>query len=415
MPTSSFSLPNGLRFIHHRDDTTAMIALNTLYNVGARDEASDLTGVAHLFEHLMFGGSVNIPDFDGSIERAGGWSNAWTNNDFTNFYDVVPAVNAETAFWLESDRMLGLAFAEKNLEVQRQVVIEEFKQVCLNKPYGDLGHQLRKLLYTVHPYRYPTIGADISHLEKVTMKDVEDFYYHHYAPNNAVIAVAGAISLEECKELAQKWFGDIPTRAIKTRLYSAEPPILAPRRQELERNVPQTTILIAFPMGAYHDPDYVASDIITDVLANGRSARFYKRLVLGSDLFTEVDASILGSEEPGYLLVSAKLRSNDRSAIQKAEDAIWSELDRLVSEGATSYELTRAVNRFESNHTFGALNFLAKAQALASCCVHEEDINEIVGRYRAVTPEQLQKVASHLLRRQSSVTLIYHSTDTSAS
>ena len=205
-----FTLPNGLRVVHERDSATAMVALDVLYNVGARDDAPSHTGMAHLFEHLMFGGSINVPDFDGAIENAGGRNNAWTNQDYTNFYDIVPAQNAETAFWLESDRMLSLAFSDKALDVQRNVVMEEFKQVCLNQPYGDLGHHLSALAYTVHPYRIPVIGKELSHIQGVTQELVRDFFRTHYAPNNAVLAVTGNISLEETRRLTEKWFGSVP-------------------------------------------------------------------------------------------------------------------------------------------------------------------------------------------------------------
>ena len=208
--TTRFELGNGLRFVHNYDGNTAMVAVNVLYNVGARDERGDLTGLAHLFEHLMFGGSVNIPDFDGAIERAGGKNNAWTSNDFTNFYDILPAQNAETAFWLESDRMLSPSFADRTLEVQRSVVTEEFKQQCLNRPYGDLSHHLRKLVYTAHPYSWPVIGKTPEHIARVTPQDTREFFFSHYAPNNAVVAVSGNITAEETRRLAEKWFGDIP-------------------------------------------------------------------------------------------------------------------------------------------------------------------------------------------------------------
>ena len=403
-----FTLSNGLRVVHNHDSATAMVALNILYNVGARDENENLTGLAHLFEHLMFGGSINIPDFDQAMEQAGGWNNAWTSNDFTNFYDVLPAQNAETAFWLESDRMLSLAFSDKALEVQRSVVIEEFKEVCLNKPYGDMAHHLRDLVYTSHPYRFPTIGKEISHIEKVTQDDVIKFFHSHYAPNNAVLAISGNISLEETKRLAEKWFGDIPQREITPRTYTPEPTQTAPRSKIVTADVPQAVLIKAYHMPGHGHKDYIPCDIITDLLASGRSARFYRNLLMGTDLFTEIDASITGSDEPGYLMLSARLRENSDSAIQQAEETIENEIQKLWNNTITEYELTRTINRFESNNTFSTIGFLPKAQAMAMGEMQGEDINQITSKYRAVTIEQIQQVAEQVLSPNNCSTLVYN-------
>ena len=403
-----FTLSNGLRVVHNHDSATAMVALNILYNVGARDENENLTGLAHLFEHLMFGGSINIPDFDQAMEQAGGWNNAWTSNDFTNFYDVLPAQNAETAFWLESDRMLSLAFSDKALEVQRSVVIEEFKEVCLNKPYGDMAHHLRDLVYTSHPYRFPTIGKEISHIEKVTQDDVIKFFHSHYAPNNAVLAISGNISLEETKRLAEKWFGDIPQREIMPRTYTPEPTQTAPRRKIVTADVPQAVLIKAYHMPGHGHKDYIPCDIITDLLASGRSARFYRNLLMGTDLFTEIDASITGSDEPGYLMLSARLRENSDSAIQQAEETIENEIQKLWNNTITEYELTRTINRFESNNTFSTIGFLPKARAMAMGEMQGEDINQITSKYRAVTIEQIQQVAEQVLSPNNCSTLVYN-------
>ncbi len=403
-----FTLSNGLRVVHNHDSATAMVALNILYNVGARDENENLTGLAHLFEHLMFGGSINIPDFDQAMEQAGGWNNAWTSNDLTNFYDVLPAQNAETAFWLESDRMLSLAFSDKALEVQRSVVIEEFKEVCLNKPYGDMAHHLRDLVYTSHPYRFPTIGKEISHIEKVTQDDVIKFFHSHYAPNNAVLAISGNISLEETKRLAEKWFGDIPQREITPRTYTPEPTQTAPRRKIVTADVPQAVLIKAYHMPGHGHKDYIPCDIITDLLASGRSARFYRNLLMGTNLFTEIDASITGSDEPGYLMLSARLRENSDSAIQQAEETIENEIQKLWNNTITEYELTRTINRFESNNTFSTIGFLPKAQAMAMGEMQGEDINQITSKYRAVTIEQIQQVAEQVLSPNNCSTLVYN-------
>ncbi|MCM1483689.1 MAG: insulinase family protein [Muribaculaceae bacterium] len=401
-----FALDNGLRVVHHADSTSAMVALNVLYNVGARDEDPELTGLAHLFEHLMFGGSVNIADFDGELELAGGSNNAWTSDDFTNFWQLLPAVNAESAFRLESDRMLGLAFSPRSLEVQRGVVLEEFKQVCLNRPYGDMAHELRDMLYTVHPYRYPTIGKEPAHIERVTMDHVRRFFYSHYAPNNAVLAVTGNISLDRTRSLAEKWFGPIPRRHIAPRLYPQEPLHLHPVRRTIERHVPQACIVKAFPMDGYGTHRYICADLITDILSSGHSSRFYRELIMGTDIFSEADASISGNEEPGYLMVTGRLRENTPEALRRAEDAIDAQLHRIATQPVSDHELLRAQNRFESNYTFNQLTALSQAQTLSMAVMHSEDPDQTVSRYRAVTPAQILSTAATILSPTRSCTLI---------
>lgn len=403
--TNRFTLPNGLRVIHHQNSATAMVALNILYNVGSRDEDPSHTGMAHLFEHLMFGGSENIPEFDKALERAGGTNNAWTNCDFTNFYDIVPAHNAETAFWLESDRMKALAFSDKALEVQRQVVCEEFKQVCLNQPYGDLYHHLNRIAFNVHPYRHPVIGKELSHIEGVTQDIVREFFHAHYAPNNAVLSVVGNISVEEVREYAQKWFGPIPSRVISPRDYPAEPIQTSPRRGEASGRVPQTLIVKAYHMPGYSDPDYPACDLISDLLASGRTSRFYRRLVMGSGLFTRADASILGSEEPGLLLLTGSLHEGvDENVAEKAlEECALS----LVSEPPSAYEFERTLNLFESRQTFGSMNYVNLAYNLALCEMHGETFDSIIPRYRSVTVGDIARVASSVIRPDNCSTLVY--------
>lgn len=405
--TNRFELSNGLRVVHNADNSTAMVAVNILYDVGARDENPDLTGLAHLFEHLMFGGSENIPDFDNSLERAGGMSNAWTSNDFTNFYDILPAHNAETAFWLESDRMMSLSFSEKALEVQRHVVIEEFKQQCLNKPYGDTAHHLRDLAYREHPYRYPVIGSDISHIEKVSQDDVRQFFFSHYAPNNAVLSVSGNISESETRRLAEKWFGEIPQRDIKPRLYPAEPPQNGTRIKEVTGNVPRTALTMAWHMDGYGSEQYFAADLLTDLLANGQSSRFYRKLLMNSGLFSEIDASILGSEEPGLLLINAKLTDDSDMTVNSAIDAIDTEIKELAESAVSQREITRAVNRMESAAMFSNMSYLSKAQVLAAHEYHGEDINDMITRYRMLTPENIRDAAAGIFDRRSLSMLIY--------
>ena len=404
---NTFTLSNGLRVVHNYDGATAMVALNVMYNVGARDESPEMTGMAHLFEHLMFGGSVNVPDFDGAIENAGGMNNAWTSNDYTNFYDIVPAQNVETAFWVESDRMLSLAFSDKALEVQRNVVIEEFKQTCLNRPYGDMSHYLRAMVYKHHPYRYPVIGKEISHIEKVTQDDVKEFFYSHYAPNNAVLSVSGNVSFDETCRLAEKWFGSIPVRDIAPRNYPQEPEQVEARREDVKGNVPQLAMVKAFRMPGYGQPNYIECDIITDLLASGRSSRFYRNLLMTTGAVTEIDASIIGSDEPGFMMLNCKLTENDDASINKAESLIMNEVQRLIDGDVSDYELTRTINRFESNFMFSSMGFMAKAQSLANYVMHNEDVNDVVNRYRKVTIEDIARVAREIFVLEKSSTLIY--------
>ena len=405
--TTRFELGNGLRFVHNYDGNTAMVAVNVLYNVGARDERGDLTGLAHLFEHLMFGGSVNIPDFDGAIERAGGKNNAWTSNDFTNFYDILPAQNAETAFWLESDRMLSPSFADRTLEVQRSVVTEEFKQQCLNRPYGDLSHHLRKLVYTTHPYRWPVIGKTPEHIARVTPQDTREFFFSHYAPNNAVVAVSGNITAEETRRLAEKWFGDIPRREIAPRGYGHEPEQTSARHAEVSGHVPSTDITIAYPMEGYGTKQYYCADLLTDLMANGESSIFYRELLMESDLFTSVDASILGGEEPGMLMLNMRLRENGADNERRAIETVNAKVEEIAGRDFSTGQLTRAINRMESAMTFNNVSYLAKAQALAMCEYHNEEINGTIARYRELTGADLRECARDIFRPERANTLIY--------
>lgn len=409
-----FELPNGLRVVHNYDPSTAMVAVNTLYDVGSRDEAPDRTGLAHLFEHLMFGGSAHIPDFDAEIERAGGINNAATGGDFTNFYSLAPAVNIETLLWLESDRMLGLAFSPQSLEVQRAVVMEEFNQTHLNRPYGDLWHHLRPLVYKTHPYRTPTIGRELSHIEEVTPEDVREFFYSHYAPNNAVLAISGNVTLEECRRLVEKWYGDIPRREIAPRTWEAEKPVDAPRSKTVYGRVPQALVVVAFPMGGYGSPDFIAGDLLTDILASGNSSRFVSRLLVENPFLAEADASIEGSEEPGMLMLKARLADGMEDRAAEAADLLTATARECCAvrsdahpEGVTEAEVNRAVNRYLSNAEFSSLSYLGRAQALALAEMHGEDINAIPARYRAVTPATIAEAATRILDPRHRCTLIY--------
>lgn len=385
-----YTLANGLRIVHNEDDSTQMVALNLLYDVGARDEDPSHTGFAHLFEHLMFGGSLHIPDYDTPVQNAGGENNAWTNNDITNYYITLPHQNVETGFWLESDRMLSLDFSPKSLEVQRQVVIEEFKQRNLNQPYGDASHLLRELAYESHPYRWPTIGKEIAHIAQATLEEVKDFFFRFYAPNNAILAVTGHISFKETIRLAEKWFGPIPARNISPRQLPAEKPQTAVRRKTVERKVPVDAIYMAFHMSNRMHPDYYVYDMITDILSNGRSSRFIQSLVQEQKLFTSIDAYISGSLDEGLLHVTGK--PVEGVSLEQAEEAIWKELEKMKTVPVSEQELEKVKNRYESEQIFNNINYLNVATNLAffELTGKAEDINEEVGKYRAVTAEQIQ-------------------------
>lgn len=407
IPYSTFTLSNGLRVVHHYDVASPLVHVNLLYNVGARDENPSHTGMAHLFEHLMFGGSLNLPDFDGALELAGGSNNAWTSNDFTDFYESIPPVNLSTALRAEADRMEQLLLTDRSLEVQRKVVVEEFKQVCLNRPYGDFGHILRSLIYREHPYRVPTIGRCPEDIMECPAEEIRRFYHTHYSPSNAVLAIAGPVTLEEARREVERWFGPVKPRPVAPRLYAPEPEITEARRLSVTRPVPQTSVTICFPMVAYMAPGYREADLITDVLASGISSRFYRRLVMGTDIFTSADASISGSDEPGYLKVSGWLRGNSDADVARAEAALWAQIEEMATDGPSDYELESALNRFESRTLLGSVSCRSKALLLATAVMHNVDINTQIDYYRAATSSGLRAEASRILRPERSCTLIY--------
>ena len=389
-------LANGLRLVHSQDESTQMVALNIVYNVGARDEHPDHTGFAHLFEHLMFGGSVNIPDYDAPLQLAGGENNAWTNNDITNYYLTVPRQNVEIGFWLESDRMLSLDFNERSLDVQRGVVMEEFKQRCLNQPYGDVGHLLRPLAYKVHPYQWPTIGKELSHIANATLDEVKDFFFRFYAPNNAVLAVTGNISFEETVALTEKWFASIPKRDVPVRQLPQEPAQTEERRLVVERNVPVDSLFMAYHMCERAHPDYYAFDILSDILSNGKSSRLNRHLVQEKQLFSSIDAYISGKPAAGV-------------SLEEAETAVREELNRLQNEAVAVQELEKVKNKFESTQIFGNINYLNVATNLAWFELNgaAEDMEKEVERYRSVTAGQLQAVAQTVFDKRNGVVLYY--------
>lgn len=402
-----YKLENGLRIVHSEDDSTQMVALNLLYNVGARDEDPEHTGFAHLFEHLMFGGSVNIPDYDTPVQNAGGENNAWTNNDITNYYITLPHQNIEVGFWLESDRMLSLEFSEKSLEVQRQVVIEEFKQRNLNQPYGDTSHLIRSMAYKKHPYQWPTIGKEIAHIANATMEEVKDFFYRFYAPNNAILAVSGHISFEETVRLAKKWFGDIPSRNVKTRDLPKEEKQNEIRRMTVHRNVPVDTLYMAFHMCDRLNMDYYTYDMISDILSNGRSSRLVQNLVQDKKIFTSIDAYISGSIDDGLFHITGK--PNNGVSLEMAEKAVWDELEKMKTEPIDEHELEKVKNRYESEQIFNNINYLNVATNIAffELLGKAEDINSEVEKYRSVSAAQIKQTCKECFVPENCCVLYY--------
>ena len=404
---NKYTLSNGLRVVHWENPSTEMVALNLLYNVGARDEHPEHTGFAHLFEHLMFGGSINIPDYDTHVQQAGGENNAWTNNDITNYYITLPRQNVETGFWLESDRMLSLDFSERSLDVQRHVVIEEFKQRHLNQPYGDVGHLVRSMAYKVHPYQWPTIGKDTAHIEDATLEEVKDFFFRFYAPNNAILAVTGNISFKETIMYAEKWFGPIPKRNVPTRQLPLEPKQTEERRMTVERNVPMDAIYMVFHKCDRLHPDYYVHDMMSDLLSNGNSSRFIRHLVQEKQLFSSIDAYIAGSIEAGTFHISG--RPSPGISLEEAEAAIWQELEAMKTEAVAEEELEKVKNRYESEQIFGNINYLNVATNLAffELIGKAEDINDEVSKYRGVTAEDILRVASETFVHENCSVLYY--------
>ena len=402
-------LDNGLRIVHSEDKDTRMVAINVLYDVGARDEHPEHTGFAHLFEHLMFGGSIHIPDYDTHVQNAGGENNAWTNNDITNYYITLPKQNVETGFWLESDRMLSLDFSEKSLEVQRHVVIEEFKQRNLNQPYGDVGHLVRGMAFKKHPYQWPTIGKEPAHIENATLDEVKDFFFRFYAPNNAILSVTGNISFEETIALAEKWFGPIPRRDVRPRNLPEEPQQTEERRLVVERNVPVDALYMAFHKCDRRHPDYHTFDLMSDILCNGRSSRLIQHLVQQKQVFSSIDAYISGSIDNGLIQIGGKPAPG--VSLEEAEAAVWQELEAMKTERIDESELEKVKNRYESEQIFSNINYLNVATNLAffELIGQAEDINHEVEKYRAITAERIMEVSKQTFVRENCSVLYYKS------
>jgi len=402
-----FKLKNNLTVIVHQDKSTPMACLDILYDVGARDEDESKTGFAHLFEHLMFGGSVNIPNYDEPLQMVGGENNAFTTNAITNYYCTVPAENIETAFWLESDRMLSLAFTDKSLEVQRNVVIEEFKQRYLNQPYGDVWLLLRPLAYQKHPYKWATIGKEISHIEDARMEDVKSFFKDHYNPANAIMVVAGNVDLANVKELAEKWFGSIDAGIKLKRSLPVEPPQTQARKLTVERDVPATGIYKAYHMCARRDEEYHTVDILSDILSRGNSSRLHKVLIKEKQLFTDINAYVMGDLDKGLFVVSGKI--SEGVTVEDAERSIIIELDKMRNELVTAEELQKCKNKIESTVTFSETDVLTKATNLAiSELLGDADlINLEIEKYSKVTAEKIKVQANIVLTETNCSTLYY--------
>lgn len=401
------TLANGLRVIVHTDNSTPFVAVNVCYNVGAKHEDPQRTGFAHLFEHLTFGGSQHVPDFDTPVQNAGGTNNAFTTNDITNYYITIPANNIETALWLESDRMLGPKFTKKGLDVQRKVVIEEFRQRNLNKPYGDTWHLLRDLSYKVHPYRWPTIGLTPEHIEQATLEDVKDFFFHHYGPNNAVLVITGNIASDHAFRLAEKWFSDIPEREIKKNGIIQEPLQTTDRELTVHRDVPIDTFYISWHMSSRLDKDFYAADLLSDILSGGNSSRIDERLIKGQKLFSEADVFLSGENEPGLFVASGKI--NDGVDYEFARKEMIEEVQKTADSLITDQELEKVKNKVEAEQVFNEIGYLEKAMQLAAYEILGDAglINEQAEQYRNVTSGDIRRVASGILREGNSNTLNY--------
>ena len=404
-----FQLDNGLKVLVHQDTSTPMAVVNVLYNVGAKDEDPNKTGFAHLFEHLMFGGSVNIPVYDEPLQRAGGENNAYTTNDLTNYYCQIPAENIETAFWLESDRMLSLAFSKKSLEVQRKVVCEEFKEHYINKPYGDAWHKMRSLAYTQHPYRWMTIGASLQHVEDATIEDVKDFFFQFYRPNNAILVVTGNVQTEQVKQLAQKWFGPIEAGKPYVRNLPKEPVQEKSRSMDVRADVPLDMLMMTWHMGGRFDEGYHATDLITEVLGGGTSARLYEQLIKVKQIFSSIDCYHFGTVDPGLLVIEGKLVKGISMAV--AEKAVLEEVEKIKNEILDAKELQKVINKTESVICFEDMSIMNRAHSLAYYeLLGDADLmNKELSMYQKVTPSMIQHTAQKIFQDSNRNTLYYYS------
>ncbi len=402
-----FTLENGLKVFVHQDKTTPTAVLNILYNVGSRDEDEHKTGFAHLFEHLMFGGSKNITSFDEPLQKVGGENNAFTSPDLTNYYITLPSANLETAFWLESDRMLSLSFDPKVLEVQRNVVIEEFKQRYLNQPYGDVWLKLKPVIYEKHSYRWPTIGKEISHIEEATMEDVKSFFYKYYIPNNAILVVGGNVETADVKLLAEKWFGPIPSGTPYKRNLIQEPEQKEQRRLEISASVPLDGLFIVYHMPDKQSKDYIVCDLLSDIIGRGKSSRLYDKLVNEKKIFSSINSHLSGSNEPGLIIIEGKL--NQDVKLEDAEAEVLSLIEEIKKMTVSDNELIKVKNQAESTLQFGEVELLERCMALAFAANlgDPELVNKESERIQAVTALDLNRVANQYLKSTNSTVMYY--------
>lgn len=404
-----FVLENGLRVLVHEDHSTPLAVVNIMYDVGSRDEQFDKTGFAHLFEHLMFGGSINIPDYDEPLQRAGGENNAYTTNDLTNYYCSLPAENIETAFWLESDRMLSLAFSKKSLDVQRKVVCEEFKEHYINKPYGDLWHKMRELAYKKHPYQWMTIGKELSHVEEAKIEDVKQFFFKHYRPVNAILVVAGKVKTDEIKRLAEKWFGTIETGEKYVRNLPKEPKQTEARLLKVNADVPLDAFIKTWHMAARMDQKYYIADLITDILGGGGSSRLYQKLVKEKQIFSALDCYHFGTIDPGLLAIEGRLVKGVK--MEDAEKAVNEEVAKMQTELIAENELQKVVNKTESVMAFEDMSVMNRANSLAMYELLGDAslMNTELEKYQSITTEDIKNYCKELFDEKNSNTIHYYS------
>lgn len=402
-----FVLSNGLKILIHKDAATPMAVVNVLYDVGARDEDENRTGFAHLFEHLMFGGSIHVPDFDEPLQLAGGENNAYTTNDLTNYYCQLPAENLETAFWLESDRMLSLAFDEKSLDVQRKVVTEEFKEHYLNKPYGDVWHKIREMAYKMHPYKWMTIGKELKHIEEAQLQDVKNFFFKHYTPANAILVVAGNVETDKVMQLAEKWFGPIPAGEKYNRQLPQEPKQTEPRRMEVTADVPLDAFFKTWHMASRLERGYYVTDLITDILGGGSSSRLFQSLVKEKKLFSSLDCSHFGSIDNGILAIEGRLVKGVR--IEVAEQAVNEEVEKMKTQLVDEKELQKVINKTESTMLFEDMAVMSRANSLAfyELLGDAQLMNTELGIYQSITAEELMEESKKIFDENNSSTLYY--------
>ena len=404
----TFTLANGLRVLVHEDSSVQIAVMNILYDVGARDEDPGRTGFAHLFEHLMFGGSANIPSYDEPLQLAGGENNAFTSNDITNYYLTVPSANLETGFWLESDRMLSLSFDPKALDVQRKVVVEEFKQRYLNQPYGDVWLKLRPLAYQSHPYQWATIGKEPAHVEQATMEDVRGFFFRHYLPNNAILVVAGNVTVGQVRKLCEKWFAPIPSGRVPVRNLPVERPQKAKRTLIVDADVPAHALYKVYHMPGRIHPDYHAADLMSDMLGRGQSSRLYRKLVREEEIFTSLSAYITGSIDPGLFVISGRTKGDITP--DEAEKHVDELVQGFLSEGPEEQELEKVRNQAETLHEFSEVEVMNRAMNLAYSALLGDPhlINTELDIIRSVSADDIKRVANGIVREDSASVLYYN-------